>query len=316
MRVVIAGGSGFLGQALTRQLVAGGHQVTVLTRSDSGSQPGVDVVLWNPDGTADIWARALDGADAIVNLSGAGIADRRWTAARKALLRSSRINPTRSLIAGVETCRHRPSVFVQGSAVGYYGASLDDRPIDESHQPGVDFLGRLCAEWEAEAEAAAALGCRLVTIRTGLALSAGGGVLPPIARPFRLFAGGPVGTGRQYFPWIHVRDWVALVAWSLGNTAIDGPINASAPNPVTNEDFSRALADALGRPNWLRVPPFALHLLLGAEMANAVLLNGQRVIPARAVDAGFRFQFADVDEALSDALGTVGEAAVRGTPEL
>lgn len=310
MRVVIAGGSGFLGQALTRQLVAGGHHVTVLTRGESGGEPRVDVVLWNPDGTADIWARAMDGADAVINLSGAGIADRRWTPARKALLRSSRIGPTRSLIAGIETCRHRPSVFVQGSAVGYYGASLDDRPIDESHAPGGDFLGRLCVEWEAAAEPASALGCRLVTVRTGLALSGRGGVLPPIARPFRFFAGGPVGTGRQYFPWIHVHDWVALVAWAIGNPGIGGALNASAPNPVTNEEFSRTIARTLGRPNWLRVPPFALRTLLGAEMANAVLLNGQRVVPARAVDAGFRFQFADVDEALRDALGTV-----RGGPD-
>lgn len=302
MHVVIAGGSGFLGGELTRRLVAGGHDVTILTRGAARAEPGASVVLWQPNGAADIWARALDGADAIVNLSGAGIADRRWTPARKALLRRSRIDPTRSLVTGVETCRHRPSVFVQGSAVGCYGASLDDRPIDESHAPGSDFLGRLCVEWEAAAQPVSALGCRLVVLRTGLALSSRGGVLPPIARPFRLFAGGPVGSGRQYLPWIHVNDWVALVAWAIGNTSIAGPLNASAPNPVTNDEFSRALAHALGRPSWLRVPPFVMRTLLGAEMADAILLNGQRVVPTKAVAEGFRFQFTDVERALETEL--------------
>jgi uncharacterized protein (TIGR01777 family) len=302
MRLVIAGGSGFLGRPLTRQLVAGGHHVTVLTRHESPSGTSADAVLWNPDGTADVWARVLDGADAVINLCGAGIADRRWTRARKALLRRSRIDPTRSLIAGVETCRHPPSVFVQGSAVGYYGASLDDRPLDEAHPPGADFLGRLCVEWESAAAPAATLGCRLVTIRTGLALARQGGVLPPIVRPFRFFAGGPVATGRQYFPWIHVDDWVALVAWAIGNTAVAGPLNAAAPNPVTNETLARTIARTLGRPDWFRVPASAVRLLLGAEMANAVLLNGQRVIPARALAGGFRFQFDDVADALQDAL--------------
>lgn len=304
MRVVIAGGSGLLGRALTRNLVAGGHHVTVLTRSESRDAPGVEAVLWNPDGKADVWARALDGADAVVNLSGAGIADRPWTPARKSLLRSSRLDPTHSLMAGVESCRYRPSVFVQGSAVGYYGASLEDRPIDESCPAGTDFLGRLCVEWESAAQPAADLGCRLVTVRTGLVLDARGGVLPPIARPFRFFVGGPVGTGRQYFSWIHVHDWVALVAWAIGNMAIAGPLNASAPHPVTNDQLSRALAHALGRPCWLRVPPFALRTLLGVEMADAVLLNGQRVVPTRALASGFRFQFTDVDQALQATLGT------------
>ncbi|MEO8482958.1 MAG: TIGR01777 family oxidoreductase [Acidobacteriota bacterium] len=303
MRVVIAGGSGFLGQALTRQLVAGGHRVTVLTRGESGTpQPGVDTVLWNPDGTADVWARAIEGADAIVNLSGAGIADRRWTASRRAVLATSRVRPTRSLIAAVEGCRERPSVFVQGSGIGYYGASLDDREIDESRPPGNDFLGRLCVEWEASARPAAALGCRFVTMRSGLVLAKHGGVLPAMARPFKLFAGGPIGSGRQYVPWIHLHDWVAIVAWVIGNTAIAGAFNAAAPHPVTNEEFSRELGRALGRPNWLRVPPLALRTLLGSKMADVLLLNGQRAVPARALAEGFRFQFANVDAALSNAL--------------
>jgi uncharacterized protein len=303
MHVVIAGGSGFLGHALTRQLIAGGHRVTVLTRSEASHQGGVNVVLWNPDGTADIWARALDGADAVVNLAGTSIAGRRWTDAHKRLVRDSRINATESLVAGVATCRYPPSTFVQGSAVGYYGASLDDDAIDESHAPGSDFLGRVCVEWEAAAQPVSARGCRVVTIRTGLVLARKGGVLPPMALPFRLFAGGPVGTGRQYLPWIHVDDWVSLVAWAIGNPDVSGPLNASAPNPVANEAFSRAIGRALQRPCWLRAPSFAMRALLGREMADCLILQGQRVVPARALAAGFSFGFDDIDDALAAVFG-------------
>lgn len=302
MRVVIAGGTGFLGGALARRLLSGGHQVVILTRSSARGPDGAELVLWQPDGTADIWARALDSADAVVNLSGAGIADRRWTPARKAVLRRSRIDPTRSLLAGIETCRHRPATFIQASGVGYYGATLDDRPLDESNAAGSDFLARLAVDWEAAAEPAVSLGLRLVTIRSGLALSRHGGVLPPMARPFRCFAGGPVGSGRQYVPWIHLDDWVAMAAWALGNRDIRGPVNASAPHPVTNAAFARALGQALGRPSWLPVPAFALRALLGAELADAALLNGQRAVPARALAAGFTFHFPGIDDALADAL--------------
>jgi len=302
MRVVIAGGSGFLGHALTRQLLAGGHRVSVLTRGEVSHQPGANVVLWDPNGSADIWARTLDGADAVVNLAGASIAGRRWTAAHKRLVHDSRIKATDSLVAGVAACRYPPSTFVQGSAVGYYGATLDDRPIDESGAPGSDFLAEVCVEWEAKAQAVSAHGCRLVTLRTGLVLAKKDGVLPPMALPFKLFAGGPVGTGRQYLSWIHVDDWVALVAWVIGNPDVVGAFNASAPQPVTNETFSRALGRALGRPYWLPAPAFAMRLLLGREMADCLILQGQRVVPTRALASGFLFQFTDVDEALGTLL--------------
>jgi uncharacterized protein (TIGR01777 family) len=300
MRVVIAGGSGFLGRALSARLIAGGHDVTILTRGATDRPGGPRVVLWNPNGHADVWLRALDGADAIVNLTGAGIADRRWTPARKAELRSSRLLPTQSLVHAIESVGRRPSVFIQGSGIGYYGASLDDREIDESQPAGGDFLGRLCVEWESSAAPIAALGCRMVYMRTGLVMGREGGALPKMALPFRLFAGGPAGTGRQYMPWIHLDDWIALVAWAIGNPAVAGPLNACAPTPVTNATFARALGDALGRPSWLRAPAFALRLALGAEFADLMLLNGQRAVPRRALERRFSFSHGELGAALSD----------------
>jgi uncharacterized protein len=306
MRIVIAGGLGFLGRALTRRLLDGGHDVTVLTRSGI---PGADperprVVLWNPDGSTDVWAHALEDADAVVNLAGAGIADQRWTDARKAMLQRSRLMATLSLVKAVASTIRRPSVFIQGCAVGYYGASLDARTRDETDPAGSDFLARLCAEWETAAEPIAALGCRLVTLRTGIVLSPDGGALPLMALPFKLFVGGRTGSGRQYLPWIHVDDWVALVAWAIGNPGVCGPLNACAPNPVTNADFSSALGRALGRPDWIPVPSFVMRMVVGREMADVALLNGQRAVPARALAGGFRFSHPDIDEALSDLFNT------------
>jgi uncharacterized protein len=298
MRIVIAGGSGFLGRALSARLLAGGHDVAVLTRSGGRDAPGARAVIWDPDGTVDVWAGALDGADAVVNLAGAGIGDRRWTPARKRELRDSRLRPTESLVRAVALCARRPGMFLQGSAVGYYGASLDATPIDETHPAGTDFLARLCVDWDGAAMMVEPLGCRLVTMRTGLVLARQGGALPRMALPFRLFAGGRMGTGRQYLAWIHVDDWVALAAWAIGNPDARGVFNATAPAPVTNAEFASALGAALERPSWLPAPAFALRLAVGTEMADLLLLNGQRVVPGRAPAAGFRFSYPDVHEAL------------------
>jgi uncharacterized protein (TIGR01777 family) len=256
-------------------------------------------VQWTPNGGVDVWARVLEEADAVVNLSGADIAGARWTTARKALLRDSRLRPTQSLVRASETTRRRPSVFVQGSAVGYYGASLDDTPLAETAAPGEDFLGRLCVEWEAAAAPIADMGVRLVTVRTGIALARRGGALPLMALPFHVFAGGPLGLGRQSFSWIHRQDWAAMVAWIIGRPDIDGPINATAPDPVTNAEFAAALSRALDRPAWFRVPAFALRLAVGREMADMALLNGQCVVPARAMAEGFPFTYPRIDDALA-----------------
>jgi uncharacterized protein (TIGR01777 family) len=311
MHVVIAGGSGFLGTRLTKALVARGDSVTILTRRPGSPEPGpVREAVWQADGTADAsLVSIVEGADAVVNLAGAGIADRRWTTARKRLLKDSRILSTRSLVGGIEAASRKPGVVVQGSAVGYYGATVDDQVLDESAPPGRDFLGRLCVDWERESQAVADVGCRLVLLRTGLALADDDGALPVMKLPFLFFVGGPIASGRQYFPWIHIDDWVAMTLWAIDSESVSGPINGTAPTPVTNAEFSKALGRALHRPSWLPAPAFALRLIVG-EFADEGLVRGQRVVPARAEQLGYAFRYAEVDAALS---GIYGRPAARRT---
>jgi uncharacterized protein (TIGR01777 family) len=311
MKVVIAGGSGLIGRALAGHLAWGGHQVVVLTRDAAAQPPTVAIrhVEWQPDGTAGSWASEIDGAGAVVNLSGAGMADARWSAERKRELRESRVLPTRSLVAAVRQATTKPGVFLQGSAVGFYGASLDDRELDESFPPGDDQLGQLCVTWEAEAHPVAALGSRLVFMRSGVVLSHEGGILKSLRWPFQLFAGGPVATGRQYMSWIHIDDWVAMAMWALVTPGVAGSLNATSPSPVTNDAFMRAYAKALGRPSWLRVPGIALKAIFG-EMADEMLIKGQRVVPKHALALGFRFKYPAVDEAMAAAVGKKADATV------
>jgi uncharacterized protein (TIGR01777 family) len=297
MKVVIAGGTGFLGRALVAALAARQHDAVVLTRRADPPGHAAKFVRWNPDGSAaGEWLRAVDGADAVVNLAGEGIADRRWTQSRKQALRESRILATRSLVSAVRTAAKRPSVFVQGSAVGYYGLS-DEATLDESYPPGQDFLGQLAVAWEAEAHPVAALGCRLVFMRSGVVLAKHGGALPKMRRPFLFFVGGPVASGRQYLSWIHLDDWTAIIIWAIEHESVSGVFNATSPAPVTNADFSRAIGRAARRPSWIPVPGFAMRLLFG-EMGDTMLVHGQRVVPRRAVEQGFEFRHPDIDAAL------------------
>jgi len=300
MRIVLAGATGFLGRPLTVRLVAAGHAVTVLTRRPSEGSP-VRQVQWQPDGTAGPWAGVIDGADAVVNLSGAPLAPQRWTMERKRVLVDSRVLPNRSLVAAIGAAKTRPRVLVSASGAGYYG-HCGDRTITEQAPPGDDFLGRLALEWERAANDARTLGTHVVAIRTGLVLGEGGGVLAPMLPPFRLGLGGPFGNGQQYWPWVHLDDWLALVEFTLVKPLLDGPVNNSAPEPATNEDFSRTLARVLHRPCLFRVPAFALRLAMG-EMAEGLLLSGQRAVPARALSLGFRFRYESLEAALRQALG-------------
>jgi hypothetical protein len=306
VNIVVAGGTGFLGRALVAHLAARGHQIAVLTRSPrpAGARPnGVRDVSWTPAPAADETggSREVDGADAIINLAGAGIADKRWSAAHKQYIRDSRVFSTRSLVAAVRASGRRPAVFIQGSAVGFYGSTMADTVVDESFPPGDDFLGQTCVAWEAEAHPVSALGCRLVIVRTGIALAADGGPLIEMKRPFLFFVGGPIGSGQQYFSWVHRDDWIALVAWLLDKGSADGVYNGSAPEPVTNAEFSNALGQALRRPSWLRVPRAALRIAVG-EVAD-VLVAGQRVVPARALSEGFIFMYPRIDTALTQQVG-------------
>lgn len=296
MKVVISGGSGLIGRALTAELIANGHQVRILSRDPAragGLPAGVEVVGWDAESAATL-APGLEGADAVVQLAGANIGGGRWTPARKRLIRDSRVRSSRA-IAEALAAAGAPRILVQGSAVGYYGARGNER-LDEDAAPGDDFLAETCREWEAASESAAAAGVRRTVARTGVVLTREGGALPRMALPFKLFAGGPAGSGDQWLPWIHLDDEVAALRFLIEHEAAAGPFNLTAPNPVTNREFSRALGRALHRPSLMPAPAFALRLALG-EMSTLVL-DGQRAVPRRLLEAGFDFTFSDAEGAL------------------
>jgi uncharacterized protein (TIGR01777 family) len=305
MRLVIAGGSGFLGRALADSLAAAGHRVQILTRQPAraaAGEPGrCEHITWTPDGTANgLWTSPCSGADVIVNLAGESIAAGRWTTARKARLRGSRVLATRSLVRFITEGEQRPAGLVSSSAIGYYGDRGGDA-LAENAGPGRGFLAELAAEWEQEALAAQNGRTRVVLLRTGIVLDPDEGALAKMLTPFRLFAGGPFGSGRQFMSWIHRDDWVSLARWAIETPDVRGPVNLTAPDAVTNADFARALGRALNRPAFIPAPGFALKIILG-EMAGPLLLHSQRVIPARALEGGFRFAHPTLDEALADLL--------------
>jgi uncharacterized protein (TIGR01777 family) len=297
MRVVIAGGSGFLGRPLATSLLRDQHEVVVLTRGRRATiAAGARGVPWDPNGESGPWAAAIDGAQVVVNLAGESIAGKRWTAAQKARILDSRVGATRSLVAAIGGAAAPPSVFVSGSAVGYYGP-CGDEPATEEAPAGHDFLAQVCERWEHEATRAASSRTRVAWVRTGIVLEKDGGALPEMLPPFRFGAGGPVGSGRQYWPWIHRHDWVALVRWVIDTPAASAAINATGPHPVTNALFAHALGRAMHRPAFMPAPAFALKLLLG-EMAEALLLSGQNALPAKATRGHFQFRYNTVDDAL------------------
>jgi uncharacterized protein len=300
MKIVIAGGSGFLGRRLCAHLAAADHEVTVLGRGAASVLPaGVSQLRWAPDGTVGDWAGVIDGCDAVVNLAGTSIGDGRWTRARKAEILASRLAATNSLVAAIAAARHRPSVFVSASAQGFYG-DRGDEELTEASPAGVGFVADVCRQWEAAALAAPS-GVRVVLLRTGLVLAADGGALPRMVLPFRLFGGGPYGNGRQFVSWLHLADWVAMAAWAITTDAATGPLNASTPAPIRNREFCATLGRALGRPSWLPAPAFALRIALG-EMADGLLLGSIRMIPRRALDLGFEFRHPELAPALQSIL--------------
>jgi uncharacterized protein len=309
MKVVIAGGTGFLGSPLSWAWAEEGHDIRVLTRSlppgqaqhESGTgKPGITRVGWQPDGQPGALAGELDAASVLVNLAGESIADGRWTAARKQALRDSRILATRSLVAALAQSQTPPPTFISGSAVGIYG-DRGDEPLSEASSVGDDFLAHLCVEWEAEAQRGARADVRIVLLRTGLVMEKSGGVLAKMMTPFRLFAGGPLGSGRQYMPWVHRHDWTEMVRWIVDTPSVRGPVNVTAPRPVTNAEFARALGRALHRPALLPTPRFAMKLALG-ELADSILA-GQRALPARAQAAGYHFRYPEIDIAFRGIFG-------------
>ncbi len=284
MKAVIAGGTGFLGSALASSLRADGHRVTIISRRPHGP----DQVAWTD-------RSALDGADVVVNLAGTSLDSGRWTDARKAEILHSRVQATETIVKAMAEASRRPSMLLNQSAVGFYGAHGSE-PLTEESPAGSDFLASVCVAWEAAAMKAAWM-TRVVLLRTGLPLDPSGGALPRLALPFRFFAGGRLGSGEQYWSWIHIDDWIRMVRWAIDEPDVNGPLNVTAPAPATNRELAGALGRALRRPALAPAPAFALRLLLG-EMADALILSGQRVLPAKATRGGFQFRYADLDSAL------------------
>lgn len=302
MRIALTGSSGMIGAALAARLEAAGHRVRRVLRTgraDEVGDPGGDAAWWNPDkGYLD--AKALEGVDAVVNLAGRPVAGRRWTAAEKARIRDSRVAGTRLLATRMAEMRHPPSVFVSASAVGYYG-SRGDLPLEETETPGTDFLAGVCRDWEAAAAPAARAGVRVVHPRFGAVLHPGGGMLARLLPPFRLGLGGPIADGTAWLSWITLEDAAGVLGASLLKDRITGPVNAVAPAPVTNRDFTRALAAVLRRPAVLPLPAAAVRLLFG-EMGTSLLMASQRCLPAKLIRTGHAFRHPEITAALRDIL--------------
>lgn len=296
MKVILAGGSGFIGRHLSRALVLAGHSVVLLTRGETASAiPGVETRRWLAPG-ADGWESVVDGADAVVNLCGEGVADRPWTTARRKALVDSRLAPTAALVSAISKAQKKPRVLVNASAVGYYPQNAG-RELAETAAAGSGFLADLCARWEKAASSAESHGTRVVLLRIGVVLGAGGGALGRMLLPFKLGLGGRLGDGEQWFPWVHLEDVTGMVLAALADEKWRGPVNAVAPQAATNADFTAALGRALGRPTVLPVPGFALKLALG-EMSD-MLLGSQKVAPAAAAARGYVFKKPTLDEALA-----------------
>jgi hypothetical protein len=292
-KVLISGGSGLIGSALTNTLRADGHVVSHFIRPGGKAAPSD--VLWNPS-RATVDVPALEGHDAIVHLSGASIADGRWTDKRKAILRSSRVDSTRVLVDSLTHLKQPPRVFVCASAIGYYG-DRGDELLTESSGYGNDFLAILCRAWEAEATRASANGIRTVTTRFGVILATQGGALPQMLTPFKLGVGGRLGSGKQWISWVALEDVVKVLRTAIDNENVNGAVNVVAPQPVQNSEFTRVLAGVLHRPAVFPAPAFALRLALG-QMADALLLSSQRVQPEKLAKINYKFRHETLQSAL------------------
>lgn len=298
MKVVVAGGTGFLGRALTRALIERGDEVVVLSRRE-GESPGLRQVVWNArPGEPRPWWEEVDGADAVVNLAGTPVlSGLRWSDAHKQQVLGSRLDATAALRDAIAAAGRRPSVLLNASAVGYYGFR-DATPVDESAPAGTDFLAQVVRRWEEATVPVAAMGVRVVLLRIGVVLAKDGGALPRMLLPFRLGVGGPLGSGAQWMPWIHLDDVVGLMLHALDLPTVEGPVNAVAPQGVDNATFSRALGKAMRRPAFMPTPAFAMKLLMGE--ASSLVLEGQHPVPKKALASGYEFRWPTLDEALGN----------------
>ena len=305
MKIVVTGATGLIGRSLCRSLASDGHIIVALSRKpvDARGLAAATAYKWDPL-VGPPPPKALQDADSVIHLAGEPIAARRWTKEQKRRIRDSRVISTRNLIEGLRNCAPRPVSLISGSAIGFYG-NRGDEVIDERSSAGTGFLTDVCLEWETEAERAIGLPMRVVRVRTGVVLGTEGGALKKMLPAFKLGVGGPLGRGNQWFSWIHIADMVGILRHALFSSSLSGAVNATAPEPVTNAEFTRELARVLHRPAFLRAPEFALRLAMG-EMAD-ILLGSQRVIPKVAQQSGYKFQFQTLRGALEALLGDRGE---------
>jgi uncharacterized protein (TIGR01777 family) len=305
MKVAVTGATGFVGKHLVKKLQQDGHRVLVLTRNPASAQKtfpstafaNVEIVGYTPT-ESGAWQDTIAGCDGVVNLAGEPIAEERWTPTQKQKILNSRQLSTQKIVEAIAKANPRPTVLVNASAIGYYGTS-ETATFDETSSSGNDFLAQVCQVWEAEAQKVKNAGVRLVILRFGIVLG-NGGALGKMITPFQLFAGGPIGSGRQWLSWIHIDDLVNLILQSLTNPEMEGVFNATAPHPVRMTDFSNTLGQVMHRPSWLPVPGFALEVLLGDGAK--VVLEGQEVIPKRTLESGFQYEYPQLPAALKQIL--------------
>jgi len=298
MKILITGGTGFVGTQLTSRLIQDGHQVTILTRSRGGSEkarPGINYLQGDPTQKGP-WQDAIRDHDAVINLAGASIFSK-WTEEHKKAIRESRVNTTRNIVEGINPSPGKTFTVFSTSAVGYYGF-CGDQELDENAPPGNDFLARIAVEWEGEARKAMEKGARVVITRFGIVLGEKGGALGQMVPLFKKFIGGPIGDGHQWFSWVHVKDLAEAFVFLIRHPGISGPVNLCSPNPVRNKDLAKALGKALHRPSFLPAPGFMVKLVLGEF--GSVILDGQRVIPRRLLENGFVFEYPDIDKAVGN----------------
>lgn len=295
MNIVVAGGTGFVGKTLVQRLVREGHRVVLLTRHPSGNAlPNVQPCQWDGKNQGE-WSQALHGADAVINLAGETIS-KRWSKTQKEKIIQSRLDATHAIVTAIRAAQKRPKVLINASAIGFYG-NVPEGKVTESHPKGTGFLADTCAAWEQAAGEAKSLGVRVVLMRLGVVLEKGGGALAKMLPPFQFFVGGPLGKGSQWFSWIHRDDLIGAILFALRHESLSGSVNATAPHPVTMKDFCRTLGRVMHRPSFAPVPEPVLKLLLG-EMAQEMLLSGQRVEPAKLQESSYAFKHPLLEEAL------------------
>ncbi len=299
-KVIVTGATGFIGKRIIKELISRGDEVTIFTRSVENAKQKItsayDYVEWNPD--LNDWYHKLEDKNAVIHLAGENVMAKRWNVEHKKNILSSRVEGTRSLVNAIGHLKNKPEVFITASAVGYYGNS--EKSVNENSEPGKDFLAEVVNAWEKEASKVELCGVRRVSIRTGIVLDANEGALVPMINQFKFFVGGSIGSGEQWFPWIHIEDVVGIFLFAMDNQNVSGALNASSPNPLCMNEFCKTLGEIMHRPSIFKVPAFIIKILFG-EAAD-VLLNGAQVIPERTIKAGYKFKFETAEEALKNLL--------------